>query len=198
MKKTSVAYCSKQEVPDKEQVANKVNSEKPYHQPSLHFPYCELYNCITNAKTSIDNDYNYKHTQTEDFQAMNWENSTQVEQCTCHTCHALANAVNFKEMQEFREANFFETHSATNFTGCDNHQCIYCFTLDEKKEPFLVNGDENGRFRCVICCKALEVNVKQETERKVCVCVCIVFYSIFLHVYTIILTFSLIPLLNHV
>ncbi|KAJ2937934.1 hypothetical protein O0L34_g14207 [Tuta absoluta] len=65
---------------------------------------------------------------------------------------------NLKKLKEFRDDNYFETHSAESrikskgsVTSLSDHECVYRFYLNERLFPVPLNSDHKETIRCTEC-----------------------------------------------
>lgn len=86
-----------------------------------------------------------------DTQKTNKENDNKVDEI-------LNDPQKLKTVKDFRDKNYFETHSAKDLAPCGvpAHKCIHKFTVDERLLPKPVNTDVFGNSRCTICSKIVQ------------------------------------------
>lgn len=73
-----------------------------------------------------------------------------------------------KNLRDFRDTNYFETHSAKDVVApCERatHKCLHKFTVDERLLPKPVNADAYGNSRCTYCSKIRQENKIKESPR---------------------------------
>lgn len=90
------------------------------------------------------------------------------EHCSCCKCQArfstmtTNNARNFSDIRDFRQRNYFDTHSLIELSASKDqedkqpHVCVHEFVLNNRLMPEPVNSDSYGISRCTICNKAMQ------------------------------------------
>lgn len=91
--------------------------------------------------------------------------------CDCAKCKdqriLVENAEKVSAIENFRNENYFETHSTADLVSrkdVGDHKCIHRFSLDDRLIPIPENPDVFGASRCVICDKPmLEEDLSKKT-----------------------------------
>lgn len=82
--------------------------------------------------------------------------------CDCTKCEdektLVENTKKVLAIKDFRNENYFETHSTTDLNThqeIGDHKCIHRFVLDDRMVPIPENRDPYGQSRCIICSKPM-------------------------------------------